>query len=170
MRNTLLIAVTSVIINASVGLAQPTMYEGRPAFAEGTELGYYIWKDGQRWHVRWTTMGASRRFTGSVAADAGELHSLKRVDVESESRVLYPGRAPVVVTKDQDKIEKDGDSRIVFNALTTGDIDGFDFTTDDKTSELRFTMQVNGQPMPNIIEVGRNNERPHRLPLVVRLK
>lgn len=188
MRNTLLIAVTSVIINASVGLAQPTMYEGRPAFAEGTELGYYIWKDGQRWHVRWTTMGASRRFTGSVAADAGELHSLKRVDVESESRVLYPGRArhvvigprgrarvtpgraPVVVTKDQDKIEKDGDGRIVFNALTTGDIDGFDFTTDDKTSELRFTMQVNGQPMPNIIEVGRNNERPHRLPLVVRLK
>lgn len=188
MLKNILIALASVMIPASVAVAQPTMYEGRPAFSEGTELGYYIWKDGERWHVRWTTMGASRRFTGSVAADAGELHSLKRVDVESESRVLYPGRArhvvigprgrarvtpgraPVVVTRDQDKIEKDGDRRIIFNALTTGDIDGFDFTTDDKTSELVFTMQVNGQPMPNIIEVGKNNDRPRRLPLIVRLK
>jgi hypothetical protein len=83
---------------------------------------------------------------------------------------VTPGRAPVVVSRDQDKIEKDGDRRIVFNALTTGDIDGFDFTTDDRTRELVFTMQVNGQPMPNIIEVGKNNERPRRLPLIVRLK
>jgi len=190
MRKNIFIALTAVMIPASVVVAQPTMYEGRPAFSEGTELGYYIWKDGERWHVRWTTMGASRRFTGSVAADAGELHSLKRVDVESESRVLYPGRArhvvigprgrarvtpgrvPVVISggKGKDEIQNESDRRIVFNALTTGDIDGFDFTTDDKTSELVFTMQVNGQPMPNIIEVGKNNERPRRLPLIVRLK
>jgi hypothetical protein len=188
MRTTLLIAVSFVVVHSSAALAQPAMYEGRPAFAEGTELGYYIWKDGQQWHVRWTTKGAARRFTGTVVADAGEFHKLKRVDVESESRVLYPGRprhvvvgprgrarvvggrAPVVVSKDQDKVEKEGDRLIVFNALTVGDIDGFDFTTDDRMSELRFTMQVNGQPMPNIIEVGKNNDKPHHLPLVVQLK
>jgi len=183
-----LIAVAFLAI-PSVSHAQANVYEGRPTFAEGTDLGYYIWKDGNRWHVRWTTKGASRRFTGSVTSDAGELKSLKRIDVESESRVLYPGRpshvvigprgrvrgvaggrAPVVVTKDQDKIEKDGDHRIIFNALTTGDIDGFDFTTEDETRDLTFTMQVNGQPMPGIIQVGKDNIRPRRLPLVVRLK
>ena len=48
--------------------AQVKMYEGEPTFAEGVELGYYVWKD-------------------------GELKSLKRIDIESETKVLYPGRS-----------------------------------------------------------------------------
>jgi hypothetical protein len=189
MKASALIAVALFLAMPSVVHAQAAMYEGRPTFAEGNDLGYYIWKDSNHWHVRWTTRGATRRFTGSVASDVGELKKLKRIDVESETRVLYPGRpahvvvgprgrvrgvapgrAPVVVSKDQDKIEMDGDHRIVFNALTTGDIDGFDFNTEDETKELRFTMQVNGQPMPAIIQVGKDNIRPRRLPLIVTLK
>jgi hypothetical protein len=188
MRASLLIAATSLLLSSTRGVAQPAMYDGRPAFSEGADLGFYVWRDGERWHVRWTTKGVTRRFTGSVVADAGELKSLKRIDVESESRVLYPGRprhvvvgprgrarvtrgrAPVVVRRDQDKIEKDGDDRIVFNALTNDDIDGFDFTVDRETAELRFVLDVDGRPAPNIIEVGRNNEHPRRLPLLVQLK
>jgi hypothetical protein len=188
MRASIFIVATSLFFTATRAVAQPAIYDGRPAFSEGAELGYYIWRDGERWHMRWTTKGLTRRFTGSVVADAGELKSLKRIDVESESRVLYPGRArhvvvgprgrarvtrgraPVVVTRDQDKIEKDGDNRIVFNALTNDDIDGFDFTVDRETTELRFVLDVDGRPLPNIIEVGRNNEHPRTLPLLVRLK
>lgn len=188
MRVMLLVAATSLLTAPGKAMGQADMYDGRPAFSEGTSLGYYLWRDGERWHVRWTTKGFRRHFTGSVVADKGELKSLKRIDVESETRVLYPGRAPrvwvgprgrthvaggrapVVVTRDQDKIDKDGDNRIVFNAQTNNDIDGFDFTADGETTELRFVLDIDGRPTPNLVEVGRNNERPHALPLVVRLK
>ena len=188
MRTTLLVVTAPILFWSTRAVAQAAMYDGRPAFAEGTDLGYYVWKDGNRWHVRWTTKGVMRRFTGSVVADAGDLKSLKRIDVESESKVLYPGRVrrvavgprgrvhvrpgrgPVVVTKEQDKIEKDGDNRIVFNAQTNNDIDGFDFTVEPKTSELRFVLHIDGKPAPNLVEVGKNNEKPHDAPLIVQLK
>jgi hypothetical protein len=188
MRTPLLLAATLLVVYSYRADAQTSMYDGRPTFSEGVDLGYYIWKDGDQWNVRWTTRGTMRRFTGSVVADAGELESLKRIDVESESKVLYPGRArhvvvgprgrarvtrgraPVVVTKEQDKIEKDGDRRIVFNALTNDDIDGFSFKVDGDPSELRFFLQVDGKPARNLIEVGKNNEKPVGPPLVVQLK
>ena len=43
------------------------------------------------------TMGPQRKFTGSVVATGGKLHDLKRIDVEEERRVLYPGRTQRVV-------------------------------------------------------------------------
>src|SRR5688500_15960893 len=138
---------TLTVQNAAAQPIVAARFDGRPAFAEGIDLGYYLWRDeGDTWHVRWTTMGQQRRFTGSVNAEGGELKNLKRIDVETERRVLYPGRparvvrgpggrvrgvrpgrAPVVASKDQDHFEKDGDARIVFAALTDDDIDGFDF-------------------------------------------
>ncbi|HYP29730.1 MAG TPA: hypothetical protein VE262_23660 [Blastocatellia bacterium] len=167
--------------------AQADRFEGRPAFAEGTELGYYIWKDGDTWHVRWTTRGQMRQFAGSVSAEGGELKSLKRIDVESERRVLYPGRAPrvvygprgrahvrrgrapVVVDRKQDKIEKDGDRRIVFLARTDDDIDGFDFKVDEEVKLLHFVLEIDGRRSPQFIEVGRDNRKIQSLPLLVRL-
>jgi hypothetical protein len=184
----LLLGVLSLVTIAPRLTAQADMYNGRPAFAEGVALGYYVWRDGDHWHVRWTTMGRTRSFTGSVVSEGGELHSLKRIDVESETRVLYPGRAgrvwvgprgrthvgpgraPVVVTRDQDKIEKDTDNRIIFNARTTGDIDGFDFNVDNKVNLLRFVLDIDGKPMPNFVEAGSANQKPRELPLIVRLK
>jgi hypothetical protein len=164
--------------------AQGDMFEGKPVFAEGADLGYYVWKDGQKWHIRWTTMGKLRRFTGSVVAEGGKLKSLKRIDVESERRVLYPGRAPhvvygprgrayprggrapVVVERKQDIIEKDGDYRIVFTAATNNDIDGFDFNVDDKVTLLRFVLQIDGQSLPRQVEIGKENRNATKLPLV----
>lgn len=133
-------------------------------------------------------MGQLRRFTGSVVSEGGELKSLKRIDVESERRVLYPGRsphvvygprgrahvrrgrAPVVVEREQDKIEKDGDHRIVFLARTNDDIDGFDFKVDEKVVALRFVLEIDGRQMPQRVEIGRNNQKAENLPLMVRLE
>lgn len=168
---------------------QNAMYDGRPAFAEGVELGYYLWRDGDTWHLRWTTMGRMRTFAGSVSATGGKLKSLKRIDVETERKILYPGRpahvvrgprgrvrgvrggrAPVVATREQDHIKMDGNDRILFNARTDDDIDGFDFKVDD-VERLRFHLEIDGRAIvANLIEVGRNNEKPGELPLVVMLK
>jgi hypothetical protein len=184
---TALLLILSALLLAPRAPAQAHFFDGKPAFAEGVDLGYYVWRSGNTWHVRWTTRGQLRRFTGSVAAEGGELKSLKRIDVEEERRVLYPGRAPhvvygprgrphlrggrapVVVSREQDKIEKDGDRRIVFAARTNDDIDGFDFKVDEQVTSLRFVLEIEGRLMPQHVEVGGSNRKAPRLPLVVQL-
>ena len=187
MRMFILALIASFAVSSGAS-AQTENYDGRPAFAEGIDLGYYLWRDGDTWHLRWTTVGRMRTFTGYVEAEGGELKSLKRIDVESESRVIYPGRprrvvvgprgrarvrggrAPVVVTRDQDKIEKDGDRRIVFATRTNDDIDGFSFKIDDDVASLRFVLDVDGRPAPNIVETGKSNYKPGTMPLMIRVK
>ena len=61
--------------------AQEAMYTGRPTFRAGIDRSYFVWKDGDEWNVRWTTIGKMLRFTGSVIAEGGKLRSLDRIDV-----------------------------------------------------------------------------------------
>jgi len=84
--------------------AQSDMFVGRPAFAEGADLGYFLWKDGNKWHVRWTTKGLMRTFSGYVEATGGKLKSQKRIDVEEERRVVSQGRAPRVTPPGKDSL------------------------------------------------------------------
>jgi len=76
----------------------------------------------------------------------------------------------VVVSRDQDKIEKADDHTIVFSAATNDDIDGFRFRVDDKVQSIRFSLQIEGNPRPQLVEIGRDNMRPGRLPLIVRIR
>lgn len=178
-----LFVMSALVVSPNAG-AQTDIFDGKPVFTEGADLGYYLWRDGKTWHLRWTTKGMRRHFSGSVTGEGGKLKSLKRIDVEKERRVLYPGRAPhvvygprgrphvrggrapVVVERSQDKIEKDGDHRIVFTAATNNDIDGFDFNVDDQVTSLRFVLEIDGAPRPGNVEVGRDNRKAPRLPLV----
>jgi hypothetical protein len=171
---------------STVAGAQVEQYEGRPTFAEDTELGYYVWFEDGAWKVRWSTLGTMRVFAGLVEAEGGKVKSLKRVDVETETR-YFPGRTtrvvtgprgrthvrrgpgPVAVSREQDRIEKDGDSKITFTARTD-DIDGFDFKVDENTTSLRFILEVNGRPVPNRVEAGKGNYKPGAMPLIVKLK
>jgi hypothetical protein len=181
------VLILSLLVLSHGARAQTNKFEGKPVFAEGKDLGYYVWREDRTWHVRWTTKGLTRRFSGSVVAVGGDLNSLNRIDVEQERRVLYPGRAPrvvygprgrphlrggrapVVVTGEQDRIEKDGDNKIVFIALTNNDIDGFDFKVDEGVISLRFLLEIDGKLFPQNVEVGRNNQKLSSLPLVVEL-
>src|SRR5207344_2547957 len=70
---------------------------GRPSFSEGKALGYFVWKDGDTWKLRWTTFGAEHRFSGRVTVEGGDVQSLKRIDVDTERKVIAPGRPPRVV-------------------------------------------------------------------------
>jgi hypothetical protein len=170
--------------------AQPlaaASFEGRPEFKEDDELSYYIWKEGSRWKVRWTTFGGMRLFTGTVSSEGGTVKDLKRVDVETESRVIRrgrpggvyrgprgrlrvaPGRAPVVATREQDKIEREDDHRIRFVARTD-DVDGFDFTADADVQTLRFLLEIDGRVALTEVEAGKNNQEIATVPFVVRIK
>jgi hypothetical protein len=171
-------------------MAQPvSTFDGKPDFSEGDEISYYVWRDGDEWHVRWTTDGTTHRFNGSVMAEGGKLKSLKRIDVESESKVIGSGsgprvvygprgrvvgvrggRAPVVVNRTQDKIEKDGDHRIHFLSNNDGDIDGFNFKVDKNVTSLKFAFEIDGKPSPRRIEAGKSNSKPGSNPFVIELK
>ena len=184
---TLVILTFLLILPVNVAHAQVEKLDGKPSFAEGVDLGYYLWREGDKWSIRWTTMGKMRHFTGAVTAEGGDLKSLKRIDVESETKVLYPGRAPrvavgprgrvyrrggrapVVTTREQDKIEKDGDNRIVFNARTNDDIDGFDFKVDKKVTSVRFVLEIDGQFRPQFVATGKDNAHPASVPFVIKL-
>jgi hypothetical protein len=183
-----IVVVAFIVLLTSVSIAgQSDAFDGRPVFAEGTDFGYFLWRDGNKWHVRWTTLGRLRVFSGYVESTGGKLKSLKRVDVEEERRVVYPGRAPtvwvgprgrvhsrggrapVVVERKQDKIEKEGDNRIVFTARTDNDIDGYDFELGEGVTLLRFVLEIDGRQNPRAVEIGRNNRKAPELPLVVRI-
>ena len=165
--------------------AAASAFDGRPAFTEGSDRGYFVWRDGERWFVRWTTQGQERRFTGHVTAEGGELKSLKRVDVDEERKVVAAGRparvvrgprgrahvrggrGPVVATRDEDKIEKTGDERIVWVSKTDADIDGFEFKVDNKVTRLRFVLEVDGRSRAADVEIGRDNKNPAENPFAV---
>ena len=183
------IILSALLLTSFIMAQSVSTFDGKPDFSEGDEIGYYVWRDGDKWHVRWTTNGTMHRFNGSVMAEGGKLKSLKRIDVESNSKVIGSGtaprvvrgprgrvvgvrggRAPVVVNRTQDKIEKDGDYRIHFVSNNDGDIDGFDFKVDKNVASLKFALEIDGRPVPGRIEVGTSNSRPEGDPFVVSLK
>lgn len=179
-----------------VGLTMPVgadvdalRFNGKPEFREGKDLGYFVWKDGDTWKLRWTTFGADHRFTGRVTVEGGELRSLKRIDVDTERKVIAPGRAPrvvrgprgrvrgvtggrpaIVASRDEDKIEQETERVIRFTTRTDDDIDGFDFRVTDGAALLRFVLEIDGKPRPAEVEVGRENFKPRENPLVAKLR
>jgi hypothetical protein len=179
----------ALVLGAGLAAAGDARWaEGRPKVSEGFEKGYYLWHDGDGWHVRWTTAGGGHRFTGSVVAEGGDLSGLKRVDPEEEARVLRPGRrtrvvrgprgrvhvrpgrAPVVAERDEDRVDKDGDRRITWTSKNDGDIDGFNFKAGSSVERLRFTLEVDGQTLARDVEVGRTNARPPSNPFTIDLR
>ncbi len=189
LKRMILAVVFSMFVTTMVAMAQSvSTFDGKPDFSKGDEISYYVWREGDEWHVRWTTNGTTHRFNGSVLSEGGELKSLKRIDVESESRVVRSGRAPhvvrgprgrvigvgggrapVVVNREQDKIEKDGDHRIHFLSANDGDIDGFDFKVDKNVASLKFALEIDGRTAPRKVEVGKSNSKVSGVPFTVSL-
>lgn len=172
-----------------LGRASVDRFDGRPEFKEGKALGYFVWRDGDTWKVRWTTFGAEHRFSGRVEVQGGKLTALKRIDVDEERRVIAPGapgrvvrgprgrvravrpgRAPVVASRDEDHIEQETAHLIRYVTRTDDDIDGFDFKVSDDTVVLRLLLEMDGRPIPSEVEVGRHNFMPHETPLIIALK
>ena len=178
-----MVLVATAMIHAAVPVAR---LDGRPTFSEGEALGYFVWREGDTYKVRWTTFGAAHRFSGRVALEGGDVDSLKRIDVDTERRVLAPGRparvvrgpagrvrgvrggrAPVVASRDEDRIEQENERLIRFNTRTDDDIDGFDFKVKDGVTAIRLFLEIDGEPRPAEVEVGRANAKPNEQPLVV---
>jgi len=196
MRGLIARVVSASVVVAGLGFlsavqaAMPVArFDGRPQFKEGKALGYFIWRDGDTWKVRWTTFGAEKRFTGTVMIEGGTLKSFKRIDVDQERRVIrpgrpgrvvrgpggrvrgaVPGRAPVVAARDEDHINQENEHEIRFAARTDDDIDGFDFKVDERTDRVRFRLEIDGRMQAEEIEIGARNVHPDEDPLIAVLR
>ena len=67
-----LLCIAAIAPLPAMAAASVSMFDGRPAFSEGEGRGYYVWRDGDTWHVRWTTFGSVHHFSGSVVAEGGD--------------------------------------------------------------------------------------------------
>ncbi|HTG88694.1 MAG TPA: hypothetical protein VL914_00820 [Vicinamibacterales bacterium] len=176
----------SALVGAETTVAQ---VQGQPKFSDGKALGYFVWKDGDTWKVRWMTFGSVHRFSGRIQVEGGEIRSLKRVDVDTERKIMAPGRPghvvlgprgrvigrtggrpAIVASREEDKIEQETEHLIRFLTRTTNDVDGLDFKVTDSSERLRFALQIDDKPRPEEVEVGKNNVKPNEHPLVVRLR
>jgi len=166
-----------------------TRFVGQPKFSNGKALGYFVWKDGDTWKLRWMTFGAEHRFNGRIQLEGGSIRSFKRIDVDTERKVIargHPGhvvlgphghvvgrtggRAPVVASREEDKIQQETEQLLRFYTLTTNDVDGVDLKVTDGTQLLRFVLEIDGTPRPAEVEIGRENFKPNEHPLVARLR
>ena len=164
-------------------------FDGRPEFKEGKAYGYFVWRDGDTWKVRWTTFGAEHRFNGRIALEGGEIKSFKRIDVDEERKVIRagsaprairgpagrvrgvrPGRAPVVAERAEDKMEQEDERTLIWLTKTNDDIDGIDFKVTESTVVIRFNLQIDGEAKPTEVEVGKENFKPNENPVRARLK
>lgn len=188
-RLTLLVVAVTVLALAPLGAIDVAKFDGKPAFKEGDSFGYYVWKDGDTWKLRWTTFGGQHRFSGAVHANGGDLDDLKRIDVDSERRVIAPGRparvvrgprgrvvgvrpgrGAVVAEKVEDRIFQEGPGTIRFVTFTDDDIDGFDFKVKGPADSLRFVLEIDGASRAVQVDCGRNNEHPADNPFIVPLR
>lgn len=186
---TVLLLVVTGVATTSAGTAVDARFDGRPVFSEGLDRGYFVWREGREWHVRWTTRGRMLTFSGTVVAEGGEIDDLDRVDLDRESRLVRGGSRPVLVrgprgrvryerrptttvaTRSVDRVEKDDNDRVIrFHARTDADIDGFDFTVDAEVRALRFVLEIDGETRAIDVEVGRDNARPGGNPFTVALR
>ena len=171
--------------STDIAHGQTVPYDGRPTFSEREPLAYYLWREGNTWHLRWTSPRRARRFSGSVSAEGGQLISLKRIDSNEETLMLRPNRMLTVTVRpstagsalgsgssamalDETRVKMEGKERITFSARTNEAVDGFDFRASD-VGALRFILQVDGKDMPSIVRIGRDNQTPSELPIVVTL-
>ena len=191
MRRTLTTLLTLLLLGAPLAAAQTLVarFDGRPEFKEGKALGYFIWRDGDTWKLRWTTFGAEHRFNGRIVLEGGELKSFKRIDVDEERklirpgaptrvvrgpagrvRAVRPGRAPVVAERTEDKIEQEDERTLLWLTRTDDDVDGIDFKVSESTIVIRFNLMIDGQARPAEVEVGKENFKPNENPVRVRLR
>lgn len=109
--------------------------EGRPVFNAGFPASYWIWHDRAGWHLRVTTAGLRRQFSGTVESTTGFIESFHPASLELRDRV---------------RVER---NRLIrFDFWTRGDIDGFDWNTSSMCNN--FNLYIDGAPHPERIFVG----------------
>ena len=121
-----------------------------PTYVVGEDLGFYIWSnDGAQWHLRWTSDGVLKNFSGVITSTVPFIGS-SGIDLEAG-----------------DQIESITSTRIEFNANETIGQDGIDIVT-GTDSLIIFDLSIDGIEQKNSVFVGSGSFTPTGLPIPLR--
>ena len=147
MRNRILSMVMTFIFLAAMGSSAlaATIYQNRPTGVDpAASASYYIWQDGDRWHVQTINSGSRHLFAGTVETD-GAFSDVSAMASENSERIAMKVR--------NQKIE------FSFNSLAR--TDGFSFTVSG-SQNATFTLFIDDRPVdPANIYLGRQNRHPN---------
>ena len=187
MRAALLMAPALVCLVAVGAHAEPAaQFDGAPRLTEGRATGYFVWREGLVWKVRWTTDGREHHFSGTVAVEGGTLTSMARVDDAEERRTVRRARGSRAQRNTRNRVRRAGqpgdgpdgddevtrasDGQIRFDVLSREPLDGFDFAMTATTERIRFAFEPAGQGSNVAVVFGLRNLRATVNPLVAILR
>lgn len=107
---------------------------GKPNFAPGQDVGYFVWVNGNRVHIRVVTRGGIRTFSGRAIGN-GALLEVNRVAQEAMD---------ITIREDINQMD--------FSWVTAGGPDGLDFTFTG--TALRLHLRIDNNPAPAFVFVG----------------
>jgi len=118
-----------ILAAAAAALAIPrSQLRGRPEIRVGAELGFFVYVEGSKLHVRWTTTNPdNHNFRGELTVENGALTGLARVNLEDSDRTVL-----------------ESPQRLVFNAVEHLGLDGFD--VDLPASGATLKLMIDNQP------------------------
>ncbi|MBA4373422.1 MAG: hypothetical protein C0402_11255 [Thermodesulfovibrio sp.] len=135
------------------------MFEGQPDMsAIRAGGGYYLWRNGNAWHVRvaksdrfgFETPGKPTIYSGSIQVESGVIAGLQAHNTTLLSDVRLKQKT------------------VVFRLELRNDIEGFDFSVRPFGPEycLTFDLKRNREQRPEIVHLGRSMFVPETMPLV----
>jgi hypothetical protein len=137
--------------------AEPTVLDpfGRP---EGSIVAqtarYYVWYDGESWHLR-TTAKVGRNFHGTIRTKDARIKSCRSVGLKNDKQKKGATDAWRV---------NDARSELTFHFKTGQLSDGFDFVVEGEEGQLDFDLLIDDQKNPRAIFVGRGEQHPDKNP------
>jgi hypothetical protein len=139
------------LLTAGPGVAKEARdWQGRPDFEQGESLGYFVWRDDDGWHVRWTTKGKRRTFAGTISCDGAFMN------VEPVSK------------GQRDWVKRRGDGVIRFDTVVEGGVDGVDFRLSPSAERITFDLEMDGRPVaPDLVRLGARKRRPASVPFTI---
>ena len=138
------------VLGSVAALALPPQpFQGRPVFARGTHLGGFVWHNADGLHVRFTTKGKKRAFSGKMCTTK-KMHNLKHFRLEKQDTAEIGPKEHCVH----------------FDFKVKGGMDGFDVKTTG--GDVTFDFKMDGVPLDtDKIYVGRNGVHPKNNPFVL---
>jgi DNA-binding beta-propeller fold protein YncE len=120
---------------------------GKPDYAVGEDLGYFIWSDdGRTWHIRWTANSVEHTFEG-VVHSTSPFVGVNIVDRESE----------------YDSFSTSSHS-VSFSTMETNGEDGLDLVVAND-GIITFELNIDSIPIPHLVKIGAGDNVPTSLPL-----
>jgi len=136
--------------------AEPVVLDpsGRPEGSIVDQSGrYYVWHDGQGWHLR-TTAKVGRNFHGAVRVKDAKIKTYKSVGLKNDKQGG---------SEDSWRVN-DARSELTFQFKTGKLSDGLDFVVEGDDGEVEFDLHIDKQKSPQAIFVGRGLQHPDTNP------